>query len=172
MKQSDKQPKQEIDDQLASTLMRLIHGQFCADMTAKQWAQHYHWMKKNVVLWPAYFICNKHKFTLPPKRYEQIMRSIFDGIKAKGNTAVVKFWPGYLMKCVQEHWTIHWPEYYEEAKAVRNLALHTIANLGKVKGEDRTVETMAAAQKMLVVNRKSGRKPVEKSPEDGQLKMF
>lgn len=172
MKTPDKHPKQELSGEVIAKMMRLIRGQFCGDLSDKQWAQDFNWIRKNVVLWPAHYICNVRKFTLPPERYEEIMRQIFDGIKAKGNTAAVRYWPGYLMKCVQDHWKHNWERYYEEAKAVRNLALHTVANLGKVTAEDKTIDVMAKAQRALVATRKSGQYQVKKTADKQQLTMF
>ncbi len=55
---------------------------------------HQHFIKRNVILWPARFMIGKG-FTLPASRYEAIMRSIFQTIIQHGDTGVVKFWPGY-----------------------------------------------------------------------------
>ncbi|HEY4417584.1 MAG TPA: hypothetical protein VGO57_17975 [Verrucomicrobiae bacterium] len=169
---TDHHPKQELSGEIVAQMMRKIRGQFCGDVPPKQWAQDFNWIRKNVVLWPAHFICNRKHFTLPPGRYVEIMQGIFDDIKSKGNTAAVRYWPGYLMKCVQDHWQHHWEDYYTEAKAVRNLALHTMANLGTVKPEDKTVDVMAMAQRSLNAHRNSGRKPAKKQPDNDQLTMF
>jgi hypothetical protein len=57
--------------------------------------------------------------TLPPERYKAILLEIFNGIKQHGSTEAIKYWPGYLMHCVQTHFRIHGEEYYEEGKALR-----------------------------------------------------
>jgi len=128
--------------------MAKIRGQFCGNMPPKDWAQMYGWIRLNVVLWPARFITKKN-FTMPGEKYEKIMLEIFDGIKRHGTTGVVKRWPGYLMKCVQSHFETNWETYYREAKGVQNLALHTLANIGKVTPQDRTVESLSMAHQVL-----------------------
>jgi hypothetical protein len=172
MKQPDKQPKQEVDEQLVGRLMALIRGQFCGDMTPKDWAQMSNFIRRNVVLWPARFITGK-SFTITGARYEQIMREIFDDIKRKGNTGAVRRWPGYLMMCVQSHFKINWETYYRESKSVSNIALHTMATLGKVGSQDKTVEALAMAQKVLASKHEKRKLVVTKKPSDNrQLSMF
>lgn len=166
---SEPRPKQIVPEELIGSLMSLVRGQFCGDMTAKEWAQHSHFVRRNVVLWPAHFVFNVKGFTLPGQRYEQILRGIFSEIKQMGHTDVVKFWPGYLMKCVQEHFEHHWEEYYAEAKSVRNMAMHTLATLGSKPAEDKTVEALALAHRALT--RKV--KPVVFKPASkAQLSLF
>ena len=150
-------PKQDTPEDLVARLLSTVRGQFCGDMTPKEWAQHSHFIRRNVILWPAWFMCNKHGFTLPAARYEAIMRDIFQTIIQRGNTRVVGFWPGYLMHCVQEHWNHHWEEYYGEAKSARNLVASLIAGCKRVEHEDRTVEALAMAHKVLVTKKRQAR---------------
>ena len=157
------QIKQPTPDDIVSSLMALIRGQFCGDMDSKEWGQHSHFIKKNVVLWPAHFVCNVKGFTLPAERYEAIMRGIFDEIKAHGTQDNVRFWPGYLMKCVQDHWKFHWEEYYAEAKSIHNLATTALMRLGQVRQEDRTVEALALARRALLGTKKAAFKPSRKA---------
>lgn len=169
---SEKHPKQPMPEELVGSLMSLIRGQFCGNMTPKQWGQNYHFIRRNVVLWPARFICNVKKFTIPGPRYEQIMRKIFEDIKRKGTSDVVAFWPGYLMKCVQEHWQHNWETYYDEAKGVRNIALHALATIGKVDFEDKTVEALAMAHRVLSQAKKNAKKLTNKPVNNPQLTLL
>jgi hypothetical protein len=172
MKPPGKFPKQVVPDELVAKLMSLIRGQFCGDMSPKDWAQMYGWIKINVVLWPARFITKK-EFTITGPKYEAIMLEIFDGIKRKGTQDVVRRWPGYLMKCVQSHFQVNWETYYRESKGVSNLALHAIANLGKVAPQDRTVEALAMAHRVLSSRPKKKKNlAVEKPAVNSQLTMF
>jgi hypothetical protein len=153
-------PKQEVPADLVNRLMAIVRGQFCGQMTGKEWGQHSHFVRRNVILWPARFICNKKGFTLPGPRYEQIMRQIFFEIKANMTGAPIRYWPGYLMKCVQDHWNHHWEEYYNEAKAARNVAETTLIALGRLPTRtDPTVETLAGVHKVLTAKAKPARKP-------------
>jgi hypothetical protein len=172
MKEPSKFPKQPVADELVGKLMSLIRGQFCGDMTPKEWAQMYHFIRRNVVLWPARFITGK-RFTITGARYEQIMLEIFDGIKRKGTQDVVKRWPGYLMKCVQSHFEVNWETYYREAKGVSNIAMHTLATLGKVESQDKTVEALAMAHRVLTSRPKKKKiVAVEKPADNSQLTML
>jgi hypothetical protein len=172
MKPPIKFPKQVAGDELVAKLMALIRGQFCGDMTPKEWAQMYHFIRRNVVLWPARFITQK-RFTITGARYEQIMLEIFEGIKRNGTQAVVKRWPGYLMKCVQSHFEVNWETYYRESKGVSNIALHTLATLGKMETQDRTVEALSMAHRVLTSRPKKKKiVPTEKPANNSQLTML
>jgi hypothetical protein len=107
-------------------------------------------------------------FTVPGPRYEAIMRGIFETIKTRGQTGAVKFWPGYLMMCVQKHWHVHWEEYYAEAKSVRAAVDAALLACRPVERPDNTVETLAAAHQVLATKKrqsKSLRLPSHRSPQ-------
>ena len=151
-------PQQDTPEDLVHRLLTTIRGQFCADLTISEWSKHQHFIRRNVILWPAWFCCRKHGFTLPAARYETIMRGIFQTIIREGKTEAVKFWPGYLMKCVQEHWNHHWEEYYGEAKAIRGLAEQALYNCTiRAPVEDKTLEALAMAHNVLTRAHKSKR---------------
>jgi hypothetical protein len=138
-------------------------------MTPGEWAMHSHFIKRNVVLWPARFMWGKG-FTIPGPRYEAIMRGIFETIKTRGHTEVVKFWPGYLMMCVQTHWRHHWEDYYAEAKSVRSAVDAALLACKPVERPDNTVETLAAAHQVLATRKrhaKTPRLPSHRSPQLG-----
>jgi hypothetical protein len=123
-------------------------------MSPKEWGQASHFLKRNVVLWPARFMVAKG-FTVPAPRYESILRSIFSDVAVHGKTGAIKYWPGYLMKCVQDHMRHHWEEYYDEAKSIRSTAEIALLHLGKLQRQnDPTVEALAAAHKVLTDKRR------------------
>jgi hypothetical protein len=136
-----------------SRLLSTVRGQFCGNMTPGEWAMHSHFIKRNVILWPARFMIGKG-FTLPAARYEFIMREIFQTIIQHGETGVVKFWPGYLMMCTQQHWRHHWEEYYSESKSARNLVASLMAGCKPTEREDRTVEALSMAHYVLVTKKR------------------
>lgn len=143
-------PKQELPADLVARLMALIRNQFCGDLRGDEWGKNSHFVKRNVVLWPAHFVCNVKGFTISAERYEAIMRDIFMCIKYHGDTGAVRYWPGYLMKCVQDHWKHHWEEYYNESKAARNITETALAGLGRLPvRSDSTVETLASVHSVL-----------------------
>jgi hypothetical protein len=97
-------------------------------------------------------------FTLPAERYQAIMVEILQEIKEHGSTAQVRYWPGYLMKCVQDHWRHHWEEYYEESKSVRNIVTAALL-AGKATPQDKTIDTLASVHRVLTA-RKTPRKVI------------
>lgn len=156
-------PKQEVPTDLVDRLMGVVRHQFCGSMDGAEWGKHSHFVRRNVILWPARFMCDKKGFTIPGERYDQIMRAIFAEIKANMTNAPIRYWPGYLMKCVQDHWKHHWEEYYEEAKSARNIAESTLLTLGRLsERSDPTVETLAGVHRVLTAKAKQPRKPAPK----------
>jgi hypothetical protein len=154
-------PKQQTPEAMVERLLHRIRRQFCVDLGEKEWFQdHYHFIKRNVVMWPAREICFKHGFTLSSERYERVMLAILAEVEAKGDIAEVRYWPAYLMKCVQSHWEHHWEEYYAEAKSIRNATEAAMVALGSLRTpEDRTVEAVAMAHRVLTASRKARKKP-------------
>jgi hypothetical protein len=160
---SSARPKQDVPTEMVDRLLATVRGQFCGSMTGQEWGKHSHFVKKNVVLWPAHYICRVKGFTVTAERYEAIMRGIFMEIKQHGDTGNVRYWPGYLMKCVQDHWNHHWEEYYNESKSARNLAETALVQLGRLPAPvDSAVETLASAHAVLASKAKQKRKPAVK----------
>lgn len=143
--------------------MVLVRTQFCGDMTGEEWGKHSHFVRRNVIMWPARFICDKKGFTITGERYESIMREVFLEIRQNMTHEPVRYWPGYLMKCVQDHWHHHWEIYYAESKAASNLAQSCLVALGSLPTPtDRTVETISAAHTILAY--KSGKRAPKLQP--------
>ncbi len=155
-------PQQDTPDDLVRRLLTTIRGQFCGDLSPAEWEMHSHFIRRNVILWPARFMIGKG-FTVPAARYEAIMRDIFQTIIREGKTGAVKFWPGYLMMCVQSHWRHHWEDYYAEAKSARNLVASLIAGCKPTEREDRTVEALALAHQVLTSKKRPARPAVKTS---------
>lgn len=152
-------PKQDVPADIVNRLLATVRSQFCGDMIGEEWGKHSHFVRRNVIMWPAHFVCNAKGFTIPADRYEKIMRTIFNGIKVHGKTEAVKYWPGYLMKCVQDHWRHHWEEYYEESKASGNLAQAALVALGRLPNrQDGVVQSIAMAHGILATKAKTKRK--------------
>jgi hypothetical protein len=156
---------QETPEVMVSRLLGLVRGQFCGDLPDKEWFQQTGFLRVKVILWPARFMAGKG-FTLPPARYEAILRGVLAEIKHHGQTGQVRYWPGYLMKCVQDHWKHHWEEYYQEAKSVRTLAESLVVACGRTGAEDRGVEALALAHRVL-----AGRRPKNRT-EKAQLTLL
>jgi hypothetical protein len=116
-------PKQVLPGEIIADLMGVIRNQFYPDN--KAWFADQEFIRRRVVTWPARWL-NGRGVTLPPARYKAILLDIFLEIKRHGQTGAVKYWPGYLVHCVQEHFRHHGEEIYGEAKALRNLVEHAV----------------------------------------------
>jgi hypothetical protein len=151
-------PTQPVPADLVDRLMAIVRGQFCGDMAGGEWGKHSHFVRLKVILWPAGFV-RKKGFTIPAERYESIMRAIFEGIKGNMTNAPIRYWPGYLQKCVQEHWQHHWEDYYREARSAQALTEAGLQTLGKLPARpDGAVDAMAATAAILAHKRQQRRK--------------
>ncbi len=158
-------PKQEVAPELQERLLNYIRHQFCGDVDDKKWFSLRRWFLVYVILWPARFMVRKG-FTIPAARYEAIMLEVFGDIKRHGQTASVRHWNGYLLKCVQDHFKHHWEDYYQESKSAANIATNALFALKQVPEVDRTIEHLAAAQAVLA---KRTRPKKVKSPKQIDL---
>jgi hypothetical protein len=148
-------PKQETPADLVTDLMQAVRSGFYHDQPDK-WFADQHFIKRNVVLWPAAWL-NKKAVSLPPARYKAILMGIFLGIKQHGNTGAVKYWPGYLMKCVQDHFKIHGEDYYEEGKSIRAQVERAQMAFSRAQVAPRApdqVEAMAMSLKILTASKR------------------
>lgn len=162
-------PKQEVPAEIIDDLMRVIREQFCPEMPYAVWAKkEAKFIKAKVVTWPAQFITERH-FTISPKRYQEIMLNIFQGVKKHGHTGKVHCWHAYLTYCVQSHWENHWEEYYQESKSLDNLATLSVVGLSKLpirETERQVIEGIALAHRILVGPKK---RPQKKQAEQTEL---
>ena len=116
-------PKQDLPGEIIADLMGVIRNQFYGGDDA--WFKDQEFIRRRVVTWPARWL-NTRGVTLPAERYKAILLGIFQEIKRHGATGAVKYWPGYLVHCVQEHFKHHGEEIYGEAKALRNLVENAV----------------------------------------------
>lgn len=160
----EERPRQTLPEQIVADLMGAIRGQFCGDLTVKEWCQQKRFFMR-VVLYPAQWL-SRRGVTLPPDRYKAILLGIFGDIKTHGQTDAVKFWPGYLLHCVQEHFKHRGDALYEEAKSARAAAERAIAK-ATVRPPADPVETLAQAASVLRLAGK--RRAVKKCPSQPTL---
>jgi hypothetical protein len=165
--------KPKLPGQIISQIMAAIRTMFCQAMTPQQWGQFFGFIRREVVTWPAAFMAGKG-FALGADRYTQVMMQVFKDIKVHGDTGRVNFWPGYLQKCVQAHFRLHWEEYYREAKSARALADRAMMGLSKATtsaSSERQVETLATIH-MALKSGLSGRSTKHRNPAADQLPLF
>jgi hypothetical protein len=165
----EERPKQEVTKDLLGDLMAAAKT-FYADCPDR-WFADQHFIKHRVVTWPAAWL-NSRGVTLPPERYKAIMLGIFETIKQHGMTEAVRYWPGYLLKCVQSHFKIHEDEIYNEAKAMRNrteAAMRVCQGALKASKSVDQVSAMAEVHKALVG---AHRRKAADRPSGKQMSLF
>ena len=159
--------EQELGSQIVADLLVAVRNQFYGDVGPKKWFQDRRFILRNVVLWPAAWL-NKRGVTLPPERYRQILLEILQDIKRQGNTGAVRYWPAYLMHCVQEHWKHHGDDYYQEGKSMRSAVERSLMAFRRVQeapaGPD-PVRQMAEARAIIQTPKRTRKR----APKQGLL---
>ena len=124
-----------------------------------------HW----VVLYPAAWL-NKRGVTIHGDQYRKIFVNVF--LQAAAHMASkAKYRPAYLRHVIQEHLKHHGEEYYDAAKATRNLVEQTIVALGRpAQSAPDPVREMAAARQILATGQR--RKSAQKRPVNAQLTLL
>src|SRR6185503_11203997 len=140
-------PAEIVNDLMAAA--RSFYSDF-----PERWFADQSFIRQRVVTWPAGWL-RKRGVSLKPERYKEILLGLFLDIKRKGNTGAVKYWPGYLAHCVQEHFKHHGDEIYEEAKSFR-VALENA--LGKAQTAPRPDPVAVIAQVHQALAKKLNRK--------------
>ena len=133
-------PKQVLPVEIIADLMGVIRNQFYAGNEA--WFKDQAFIRRRVVTWPAAWL-NRRGVSIKPERYKELLLGIFQDIKRHGQTGAVKYWPGYLVHCVQEHFKHHGEEIYGEAKALRNLVEHALLAGSRAAGEAKSNDPVA-----------------------------
>ncbi len=153
-------PRQSMPKEIVDDFLGVIRGQFCPDATDKEWFQQRRFFMR-VVTWPASWLARRG-VSLTPERYKAILQDIFQGVKTHGATDTVKYWPGYLLHCVQEHFKHHGDEIYEEAKSVRHSVERGLAGVAPGERPSATTETLAQVNAIVSRRRpKRVRKPTK-----------
>jgi len=157
-------PKQQLPGEIVADLMGAIRGSFYGDMEAKRWFQDQDFIRRKVVCWPAGWLISRG-VTLKPERYKEIVMGVITTIKHHGDTGGVKYWPGYLLHCLQMHFKCHGDEIYEEAKSLRSALENVMVRVSLLQGAGKTgydpIEVLAMARKIGAPGRKARKvKPV------------
>jgi hypothetical protein len=159
-------PRQTVAVEIRNDLLNAIRNQFYQDAPADQFHKDKAFLLKNVVLWPAGYL-DSRGVTLPPARYKAIVLDVINGIKQHGQTEVVKFWPGYLMRCVQSHFRIHGEDYYNEGKALRASLDKILKKAPQIPTAD-PIRVMAEARRDLL----RAAKTRQKARSDTQMSLL
>lgn len=121
-----------------------------------------------VVLWPAAWL-NGKGVTIHGDAYREIFQKVFFQASAHVESKV-KYRPAYLCQVIQSHFKIHGEDYYDQAKAVRNIVEQTLLLVGHHKHPaSDPVREMAAARQILTRWKK---KTAQKMPVKAQLTLL
>jgi hypothetical protein len=162
----EERPRQTVATEIRDDLLGAIRNQFYADAEPGQFQKDRNFLLTRVVLWPAGYL-DKRGVTLPPERYKAILLEVFNGIKAHGQTGAIKYWPGYLMKCVQDHFKHHGEDYYNEGKTLRASLDKILKKAPRIPTAD-PVRVMAEARIDLLKSSRTRRK----APVDTQIPLL
>ncbi len=139
---------------LVSDLMGMIRNQFYPD-TPRAWFQ-----QRDAVLLcitrPAQWFFDRG-VSFPTRRYGQVLHEILQTVKRHGTTAEIRWFPGYLGKCIEEYLNHHGDDLYNEAKGARNqaeLALSRLKRPVAIAADPDIVQPLVAARQILLQARK------------------
>jgi hypothetical protein len=171
--QKSERPKQALPVDIVTDLLTAIRNQFYAD-SREQFLKDQHFIKREFTLYLASWL-DKRGVTLKPDRYKALLLGLLNEIKTHGNTAAVKYWPGYLKHVLQEHLKHHGEDIYQEAKSLRTLAENSLLSLSHLNGGASAaaeptldpVRALAEARRdLLQMNKAKRAKRPSKSPPD------
>jgi hypothetical protein len=89
---------------------------------------------------PAHWLKDRG-VSLPEAKLEAILNEILRGIMHHGDTGKIGYFSAYLLKAVQAHMKHQGDRYYDEAKALRNIAESALSELTK-KQRDRRPDAL------------------------------
>jgi hypothetical protein len=74
---------------------------------------------RKALTWPAHWF-NERALFVSAERYQEIMLGLINEIKGHGDTGTIKYWPHYLLTCIQRHFRFNADRYNIEGKAARD----------------------------------------------------
>jgi hypothetical protein len=163
----DERPKITVSDQFMRDMVPMIRRQFCPEWSNENWNMHL-WLVKRVVTYPAWWL-NEKGLYVTTARYREIFLKLLQDVKVNAG-GVITFPPGYLLKCVQDHFKFHADEYNNEGKAVRDLVAR-VATAERVTAEapDELVNTLATAHRLIKPPGRKRSKPAPAAEAQGSL---
>ncbi len=119
--------------------------------------------------WPALWLERRGLFC-SAQRYRTLVVERLDAIRAHGDcTRYGRYFPSYLLKCLQDFLDRHGDDLYRELKHIRNaldIACGALRFVEKASVQSRQIETLAAAHRLLRVQAQPA------PPDPNQLPLF
>ncbi len=173
MSNLDKTANTEATPVNVDDLLKNIRDQFYTDATAKKFFQD-----RNVLLlaitWPAKWL-KERGVTWSGPRYFQVLYDLLQEIKRHGATGSIAYFPGYLVKVIQDHFAHNSDAYCDEGKRARHAwekALGTAmgaTRAAQVRDAEQTLDTLAQAHRVLAMKRRT---PKTQKTDDLQGDLF
>ena len=141
--------RQPTPEELTDSCLSILRAKFyMLPGDEKCFAQDRKRLLKWVVLFPAAWL-NSKGVTLHGDQYREIFVKTF--IQAASHVqSKIQYRPGYLRHVIQEHFRHHGEDYYDQAKATRNLLDQTMVALSQARpAAPDPVREMASARQIL-----------------------
>lgn len=142
-------------------LLANVRSQFYTDVPAKKWFKDMPAMQR-AVTWPATWL--KHRgITWSADRYFREIREKLQEVKRHGATGEIEYFPGYLLKVLQDHFAHNSDRIRDEGRQARNafdIALgraQNAAQLAATRAAEQTVDVLAEAHRVLAGRKRSSR---------------
>lgn len=118
--------------------------------------------------WPAHWLDHRGLFC-SPQRYRTLVLARLDAIRAHGDpTRYSRYFPAYLLQCLQDFFDRHGDELYGELKHVRNALEAVCGSLRfaeKAAGQSRQIAAIASVHRLL-------RTPAPSQHDPNQMPLF
>lgn len=156
-------PKQDTTSdkarELAEAVLAKIRGQWYGPRpaddlrrpTPDDWWKDRSFILNRVVLWPASWL-NKRGLTLATERYFEIVITKLNDVHAKHEQESFTYLPGYLMKCMQDHFKHHGDKIHDEAKSF-TAAVEAAIGTAKAAPAADPIRAMDAARAFVSTKR-------------------
>jgi len=129
---------------------------------------------KQAISHPAAWL-HQRGVSLPTERYEALLLTVLRGIVEHAQAADIRSFGRYFLHAVQQHMRHQGESYYNEGKALRRVVEDVMHGLRKPiagAGQDRTVETLAAAHAVLASKGGAKKKAARRTEQQQQLGLF
>lgn len=154
-------------------LLRNIRSQFYTGQPEKRFHQD-RTVLMMAITWPANWL-KERGVTWPADRYFKTIRDLLNQVKRHGATAEIRYFPGYLLKVVQDHFAHNSDTYCDEGKQARHTWERALgkalgsASVSRMRQDEQVIETMAAAHRILATGKRRAKVPVKPPSNEGLL---
>jgi hypothetical protein len=161
----EQRPSISVSEQFMADMVPMIRRQFCPKWDDKAWNSHL-WIVQRAVTYPAAWL-NKRGLFVSAERYRELFLELLQDIKRNAREEM-KFPPGYLLHCIQQHMRFNADRYNNEGKDARSIAERTLATAQARSGRDpgELVKTLAEASRLI---QKPGRRRRVTAPQEPTL---